>query len=310
MRRGLLFFLLGVAALTGCASGGSARAAGPVPWVDRPLPLYHVPAAKPIRYPTTAPPCRAGQLRVSQGHLGGAAGNEAEPFLFTNIGSNTCLLRGYPTVSAETATGSRQALHPHHGIFFGPLVPTDLPRGHHAFLDFGTGTGCDGGAGPVVRYRQLAFALPQGGVVRAGKATIAEQCGLTMSDFGLPERYAGPRPGTPGALRAGVHLTARLRTGSTDLRYTVTLSNPTAKAVRLKPCPGYTEGVYTSGLAVHRSFALDCGAVHVIPAHGHVVYAMRLALPHGLAAGVVKLGWNLDTANGPFAGKGLVVTKS
>jgi len=265
-----------------------------------------VPAPQPVRYPVTAPLCRAGQLRVSQARAGAAAGNEVEPLLFTNVGSLPCLLRGYPAVSAETSTGPRQALHPHRGTFFGRLVPSDLPSGGHTFLDFGTGSGCEGGSKPVVRYRRLAFTLPQGGVVRAGKVSITKQCGLSISDFGLPERYARPGPGTPGILHAVVRA-RNPRAGTTELRYTVALRNPTGRAVRLQPCPGYTEGVYAPGLAVHRSFALDCAAVHVVPAHGRVVYAMRLALPRGLVAGAVKLAWNLDTANGPFAGKGLVV---
>jgi Domain of unknown function (DUF4232) len=314
MRRALLVSLLGVATLAGCASGHSPGAAGAVPWVDRPLPLYHTPDPKLIRYATDAPPCRAGQLRVSQGQGGAATGNESEPLLFTNLGSRTCLLRGYPSVSAEASTGLRQTLRPRHGTFFGPFIPANLRPGRRVILDFGTSTGCEGGTKPVVRYRNLVFTLPAGGEVAAGRVSIWEQCGLDMSAFGLPARY-GPRrarPGTPGTLGVSLQLAARVRSGATALSYTVTLRNPTATPVELDPCPGYTESAYSAsrpGLVVRRSFALNCNAVHVIPAHGHVVYAMRLALPRALPAGspAVKFGWSLDTATGPFAGKVLVV---
>lgn len=308
MRRALLVSSLGLLAAAGCGSGR----AGVVSWVNRPLPLYDTPSPKLIRYPTTAPLCRAAALRVSRGHDGAAAGNDSEPFLFTNTGSLTCLLRGYPTVTAETSTGSRVTLHPRHGTFFGPFVAADLAPGHHVFLDFGTSSGCEGGDKPIVRYLDLRFTLPQGGTVAAGKASFWRQCGLDMSGFGLPARY-GPLPARPGALgtlRAAIHVPARLRAGAKELDFAVTLANPTAKTVRLAPCPGYTIGFYTPSLSVHRSYALDCDSVHAIPARGHVVFAIRLALPRPLPPDpVAKLGWSLDTPNGPFAGRGLVVAK-
>ncbi len=309
MRRGLLVSLLGVAALTGCAS---QRASGVVPWVNRPLPLYRTPSPKLIHYPTTASLCRAGQLRVSTGQVGAATGNLSEPLVFTNVGLRPCLLRGYPAVSAATTSRGRRTLHPRHGTFFGSYIPADLAPQHHVFLDFGTSSGCEGGDKPVVHYRHLVFTLPEGGKLSGGRASIFEQCGLAISEFGLPARY-GPvaaRPGTPGTLKATVKIAARLRAGTKELDYVVTLSNPTATRVRLVPCPGYTEGVYAPGVTALRSIALDCDSVHSVPADGHVDYAMRLALPHPLRAGIAKLGWSLDTANGPFAGRGLVVVKS
>lgn len=308
MRRALLVSSLGLLAAAGCGSGH----AGVAPWVDRPLPLYRAPDPKLIRYSTTAPPCRAGELRVSQGQEGAAAGNAAEPLLFTNAGSRTCVLRGYPTVTAETSAGGRVTLRPRHGTFFGPFVAADLAPGRHVFLDFGTSIGCEGGTKPIVRYRDLRFTLPQGGTVAGGRATLWRQCGLDMSGFGLPARYGPPpaRPGTVGTLRAGIQIPAHLRAGAKELDFAVTLSNPTGKTVRLAPCPGYTVGFYTPNMSVHRSFALNCDSVHAIPAHGHAGFAMRLALPRPLPPGpVAKLGWSLDTPNGPFAGRGLVVAK-
>ncbi len=108
-------------------------------------------------------------------------------------------------------------------------------------------------------------------------------------------------PGAAGTLQARLQLPAGVRAGTT-LRYTVTLTNPTKTAVVLHPCPGYTEGLYASGLVVRRSFALNCRPVHAIAAHGHVRYAMRLAVPRRAAQSIAKIGWNLDTPTGPFAG--------
>ena len=310
MRRALLVSVLGLMALSGCASSGSPHADGAVPWVNRPLPLYRPPAAKLIRYPTTAPACRAAQLRVVQGRFGGAAGNDVEPMLFTNIGSRTCLLRGYPTVTAETAAGGRVTLHPRRGTFFGPMTPADLLPGRHIFLYFATATGCEGGSKPGLHYHNLAFTLPQGGVLSGGRVSILRQCGLDMSAFGRPQQYVDPkaRPGTAGTLTATASLTA-IKPGTKELDYVVTLFNPTARTVRLVPCPGYTQNLYSPGVAVlHRSFRLNCDSVRAIRPHGHVRYAMRLTLPAPpRSGGVVKFVWALDTPNGPFVGRGFFV---
>ena len=77
-----------------------------MPWVNRPLPRYEIPAPKVIPYPTSAPPCHASELRISQGRGGAAAGTLYERLVFTNIGRRTCLLRGYPTINALGPTAA------------------------------------------------------------------------------------------------------------------------------------------------------------------------------------------------------------
>ena len=280
--------------------------------MNRPLPLYVIPEARLIPYSTSARPCRPQQLRVSQGRSGVGLGNRLEELVFTNVGARPCLLRGYPTISAETSAGSRRALRPRRGgTYFGKLVPADLPPGGHVFLDFGTsncGCRCEG-VTPTVRYRHLVFTLSQGGSVRAANVAITEDCFLSMSEFGLPARYSQPRarPGTAGVLHARIRLPATVGAGTT-LRYTVTVGNPTGTTVVLRPCPGYTEGVYILGLGARRSFALNCDSVHAIPARSQVRYAMRFRVPRRAVPGFAKFGWNLNTPTGPFAGGGIRIT--
>jgi hypothetical protein len=250
------------------------------------------------------------QLRVSQGRDAVGLGNRLERIVFTNSGSDLCLLRGYPTITAVTRAGTRRTVRPMRGgTYFGRLVPAVMAPGDHVFLDLATSSACEGGRKPGTTYRRLVFRLPTGGSVRAERVSITTVCGLSMSEFGLPERYEpiAPARGTAGTLRVRVRLPATVRTGSI-LRYTITLVNPTTTAVAFRPCPGYTQALYAGGPFVHRSFALNCDSVHAIPAHGRMRYAMQLAVPRQAVPGVAKFGWSLDTPSGPFVGRVITVT--
>lgn len=289
-----------------CGTARQASSGGPVPWVNQPRPRYEIPTPEIVRYPTDAPACRPSQLRVRQGRTGAATGNLLEELVFTNAGATPCLLRGYPTVTADTPTG-RRVLHPRHGTFFGELIPADLPPGGHVFLDFGTsdcGCKCESAGG--VRYRNLVFTLPQGGLVDGRDVTITNGCVLDMSAFGLPERVSEPqaKPGSPETLSLSLRLPATTRAGAT-LRYVVTLTNPTGTRVGLTPCPGYSEYLGNEGGGVQHSFALNCDSVQAIPPHGHVEYEMLIQVPAGAPSGPAKVAWRLNTPTGPSTG-GLV----
>jgi len=287
----LLLLLLFV--LPGCSSAKHASSGGPVPWVNRPRPHYALPGPKLVHYPTTAAPCRASQLRVSRRRNAAATSNLLEELVFKNVGARTCLLRGYPTISADTPTG-RRVLHPGHATFFGPLFPSDMPPGGHVFLDFGTSDCvCHCVRPGPAHYRNFGFTLPSGGSVSAGRVSIDVDCFLDVSAFGLPERYLEPRArrGTVGTLKARISVPRTVRAGAT-IHYTVTLTNATDVAVSLRPCPSYTDGL-------GRSFGLNCDTVHGIPPHGHVEYEMRLQLPEKARDGIAKIAWRLDTATGP-----------
>jgi len=232
-------------------------------------------------------------------------GNLLEQLVVTNIGKRPCLLRGYPTITAETPTGTRQTVQARRGgTYFGRLVPADLQPGGRVFLDFGTSDcGCRCERPSPVRYRNLVFTLPQGGRFSGGGVSIVVDCFLDMTPFGLPERLSQPqaKPWTPATLRANVRLPATSRAGAT-LRYVVTLTNPSSRTVLLTPCPAYTEGLANEGWAVQRSFALNCESVRAIPPHGSVAYDMKLDVPVEMSPATAKFGWQLNTPTGPFAG--------
>jgi hypothetical protein len=72
------------------------------------------PSASPSSSPsseTTAPHpdrCLIGELQVTLGESSGAAGSQEIPIVFTNTGSRTCVLHGYPGVSYVAAPDGPQ----------------------------------------------------------------------------------------------------------------------------------------------------------------------------------------------------------
>ena len=288
-RRALI--LAGAVALAGCGSHAPPRV---VPWLDAPLPPYRTPPAQLVRYPTSAPPCAASQLRLRNGRHGVGLGNLLEELVITNVGPRACLIRGYPTVTAVDASGARVTVHARPGgTYFGQLQPADIAPGGHVFLDFGTSNLDPNG---FTRYRDVTLGIA-GGTVRGPGTSIVVEGGLSMSRVGLPERYVQPQP---TALTARLVVPATVVRGKT-LRYTVVLRNSTARPVRLDPCPGYTQSLFTQSASVRMTLRLNCKPVATLAPHAQQRYAMQLVVP-ARASGLAKIGWSIDTANGPFAG--------
>lgn len=292
-------------------AAATAATGKPIPWQNTPLPLWRLPQPRPIPYSASAPLCKARALRVHPGRHGAATGHLLEEFVFTNIGQATCMLRGYPAVRGRGSDGKLVVLRPRHGTFFGQLVAADLKSGGHSFLDFETDDVC---APPkAVVYHDLRFTLSGGGEVSGGTTTLSLVCGLAMSQFGLPARYTGstpPAPGTVSSLQVDIKLPATVRRGA-NLTYVVTLANHSRRAVRFNAtsCPGYTQGLYTNSVQVRGSYRLNCRSIRVIPTGEARGFAMKLRVPRNATLGFAKLGWNLDTETGPFAGATIEVTR-
>jgi hypothetical protein len=309
-----------IACLAAAGCGGSQATSGPVasrsgdsivPWLDRVAAAYTIPPPRPLPYTTTAPPCRATQIRAAKLRSGVGLGNVLEEFGFTNVGSAGCLLRGFPQV-AGTVGGVLRTVAVRRspsGTYFGALQPADMAPGGRVLLDLATTDVCD--VPRPLTFTHLRFRLPGGGWVTA-RGVLTAPCGLpmTLSQFGLPRRWAPPprRPGTPDVLRLRLALPRSVKAG-TVLRYTLTLSNPMPSAVNLSSCPSYTESMLDGRHRVGHSYRLNCSEVRVIPAHGRVRYAMRLALPQSLPAGWAKIAWYLNTPAGLVTGGGISVVR-
>jgi len=308
---GVLALALLAVGTAGCGSARRSSLPAPtiVPWLDLPLPLYHVPPPRTVAYPTSAPPCRASQLRATQGRSGGAGGTWYQRVVFTNVGTTTCLLRGYPTISAVEPNGVRRVLRSRtHDAGVDDLVPADIAPGRHALLDLASADRCY----PATHLRQPVFAFQRVGSISAGdRFGLLAFCGISWSTVGLSRREVVPRaaPGTGGELNVTVQVPSAVRAGAT-LAYTVTLRNPTGRALSLSPCPGYTQGLYAAGLVVRGSFELDCAAARSIAPLRHVRFAMRIVVPRRAKPGFAKLSWGLDTPTGRSSGAGVRIVSA
>ncbi len=293
----------------GCGSPApeaGAPARGVVPWADRPAALYAAPG--PRKFATDARPCQPSDLRMSPGRSGVGLGHTNVAIQFTNRSATACVLLGYPKVAGISARGPITRLAAAHGSYFGaPGPPANIAPGQTAAVNISGADACQAAQQGQHRfYRRLRIGLPGGGSVDAPAAPFDAICGVSVSQFGVPAGQPAVPP--PSPLTARITAAATARPGA-DFTYTVTLTNPTATAYPLRPCPAYEEYVYAitgPGKAAARNdhvvknYYLNCDTVHEISARGSATYQMRLQLPPGLPTGVpAKFVWLLQGLAGP-----------
>jgi len=106
-----------VVVLAGCSNGSSGgnSATPPAPTATVTVTATPSPSTSSTASPTAsaspsapaAPACRTTHLKLSLGGGQGAAGSTYQPIVFTNTGSKTCSLFGYPGVSFLDASGNQ-----------------------------------------------------------------------------------------------------------------------------------------------------------------------------------------------------------
>jgi Protein of unknown function (DUF4232) len=267
--------------------------AGAIPWIHAPTePPLPPPPPPPRPRPTDAPPCRAGDVAASFDGSNGAGGHAIVYVTFRNITASTCVLKGYPQVTASQPglpdlTGTD-------GSFFQSDGTANMAPGQNTLLGLETDTYCParpGGGGGQPRYHHLAIVPPGGGTVSLDRADgFDTTCGLHLTKFFVPQPEQ-PQPPTPTS-----RLTSTLDTPSTvaagaTLIYVVALTNPTATAVTLSPCPPYLQAA--PSIPVKDIEALHCRPVGAITAHGTVRFEMHMQIPADTTVGELKIIWQL-----------------
>jgi hypothetical protein len=86
-----------------------------------------------------------------------------------------------------------------------------------------------------------------------------------------------------------------------SLNYSVTVRNHAGRAVRLDPCPGYTESAAAwkdpatpHPAMIRRRYYLNCAAVGAIPAHSAVTFQMTIRIPAAMSHHQGEIDWRLD----------------
>lgn len=277
-------------ALTGCGGHQASATHGVVPWVDQPV------EGARLAQSATSPTCTIAALDLprDEQHWGGVwNGAVSGYFMVENAGPTTCELPVPTTVRAVTPSGGRV------GFGLGTLSkapPVVLAPGERLQVQVSSPYGC---GKALVESASFALSFPSGTLHVPG-ARMAVQCGGSLVDFS--GREAGPAQGATSATPVS-HLRARLAqvpaaaAPGAPMTYTVTLTNPTSKAIALSPCPSYQEGIKGQPSVVH-TYQLNCGAARRIGPHSSVRFAMQLPLPSDLTSGPAVLDWKLQLPSG------------
>jgi hypothetical protein len=150
----------------------------------------------------------------------------------------------------------------------------------------------------------VAIALPHnGGTLRAPVGppdtphcargeNVNPNVTATLASSGFDE---APEPEVPNdsplnAVTIAVDGPATVRPGA-RFTYHVTLTNPTAQAIPLDPCPGFYRELFSQGDAAHQAvntgqiYRLNCRPVHEIAARRSLRFAIDEQVPSTLGAG-------------------------
>ncbi len=288
--------------------------AGIVPWSSE----TPAPPAMPTVTPTPdAPTCQADQLVAGVAGWGGATGSLLGGFLLWNTSDSACRLQGFPSVAIVDAAGRSVdvtdvvapspisqpiVLRPRQAA---PAVGSEPPRGL-ASVTIQWFNWC---GSPPEGPLGLAVTLPEGGVLHltvvsggsGGASTprcdvAGAPSTVTVSAF---EETTGPLPTEPPVVPAeGLRLALDVPdqvTAGEALLYVAALTNPSASAIPLTPCPAYRESLLTPDGQLAVDYVLDCAAVPSIGPGETVRFAMVLEIPRSQPpTDQAALIWELD----------------
>jgi hypothetical protein len=277
----------------------SVNLAGTVPWVDQAAPPYQAPTAPPTPTPgTDARPCTAGDVTASLADGGGAGGHSLRYVRFRNTSTSTCVLKGYPRVTASAP--GQPSVAGTDGSFFPSFSTANMRPGQDTYLGVETGTYCaarPGGGSPGPLYHRLDVTLPGGGTVTVDDPAkgFDVSCGLHLTRFFVQQPEPGPVHDPLSDLTVSLEVPPTVAAGAT-LVYVADLTNPTDRSVSLARCPGYVEAA-SGPTRIKEAYGLNCAPVGAIAAHDTVRFAMRLHVPDQAASGPLTFHWSMT---GPF----------
>ena len=298
IRHGKVALALLAAAGTIPGTALAADKAAVIPFLFTPAPR---PAAATAAAATANRACAAADLAVVTGAQGAHKGFATQEVQLTNRGAEACYLTGAPELFLRPQGAAAQAVARHPNGPAALQARTDLAPGDTALLLVGAPGACDAATGPERKVTtRLQLGLPGGGSKALEGAYVDTLCGAaTVLDLHvLRGEPAAARP--LARLTGAIRLEGRAMPGS-ELRYTVTLTNPTGAAIALSPCPSFTQSLSAGQELGSATLRLNCAATgDELAAGASATYEMRLAIPARVAADAVKLSWKLE--DGPAVG--------
>ena len=253
--------------------------------------------------------CAAADVKVTAGQAGAWRGQATQEIRIANTGLDACHLPGFPTVQLQPANEAPQTVGASDQSPELQSTRLELAPGEEIVVLLGTPGSCEAANRPERKVsKRLQLALPGGGVKTVDGVHVDTLCGrATVMRFERVQSEANARAvtmktgGAVSQLSGSINAPDEASRGGL-LRYTVTLSNPTASPVSLAACPSYTQSVWAEGKSAESTLRLNCAAAGgQIPANGSVSFDMQMAVPAELAAGNGKLSWKLE--GGPGVGK-------
>ena len=253
--------------------------------------------------------CAAADVKVTAGQAGAWRGQATQEIRIANTGLEACHLPGFPTVQLQPTNEAPQTVGASEQAPELQSTRLELAPGEEIVVLLGTPGTCEAANRPERKVsKRLQLALPGGGLKTVDGVHVDTLCGrATVMRFERVQSEANARAvamkvgGAVSQLTGSISAPDEASRGGL-LRYTVTLSNPTASPVSLSACPSYTQSVWADGKSSDTTLRLNCAAAGgQIPANGSVSFDMQLAVPAELAAGNGKLSWKLE--GGPGVGK-------
>jgi photosystem II stability/assembly factor-like uncharacterized protein len=279
------------------------------------------PTPDPMQLARHVPECLAERLSAQTLPSGGTAGAIVFRVQIVNKSDEVCALRGHP-VSLTGITGdgtaiSLNALYMSNGVPYVTDQPAILPVGASADMAIVAPVNCTAGTPVGPTFRSLDIGLSSG-AVSAPYATggaahdqpLAVPCPIAVTPFARWDASEGNSAHFSGdmALLATLPESFSLRPGQQQVKYVVTLANPTATAIALRPCPTYTETLEiqtSNGIRPGpnrtevASYRLNCSRTPEVDGHSSLRFAMEVRVPRlpGESPGGT-LQWRLNVLDG------------
>jgi uncharacterized protein DUF4232 len=278
-----------------------------VPWLNQPTAGSALAPAAPA---PAQHACSASDLKVVPGQQGARRGYATQEIRITNRSTESCYLLGAPSLELHHPDATVETVSPATALAAVAQQRLDLAPDDDAYLLIGTPGACEAAIRPERKVATRMKLFPRGGGdLTLDGVHLDTLCGpaqvLQMEVVQDEPKQAAKAAAKAAA--AGKSLGLRELTGALTapesvargetLRYTVTLTNPTNAAIKLAPCPSYTQSLYTEGRTQNSTYLLNCaGAAGQIPARSSVSFAMEAVVPADMTGPGVKLSWNLQDA--------------